>query len=637
MKLRLLCVLLCIAMLFSLAGCVAKLPDVPIPTPDGETEGEATQTEGLTAETESEVAETEAGVTETEPGITETEPGITETEPVVTETEAEITETQPAVSETEAALTETQPVVTETEPAPTETEPEPTETETEPLPKTADILTPCLYLFQGQQYRLNYEAKNPSGEVDWVISTDCVTVDEEGWVTAQKEGYAIISAGEDSECRVKILSATMPQILVSTDGTPIDNKETYVDCMVSVYSETDTDEEYTFWYADAGIRLRGNSTMNAKKKPYRIKFDSKVNLLGMNEGAECKSWVLLAEWFDDSLIRNTAALSLAGSILDEYSSDWRYVRLAIDGKDLGVYVLAEQSQINKYRIDIEEAGADTPNLQSGYLYEVEGSKVDNGKYYVSYENLDIYTFLGNKYTVQSTDVQEDGQRRSGIFLELKNDDTSEEQKAFAEKYAQNIFKLIYAATYEGISYRMDENLDLIEMPGMPPEAAISEVVDIDSMARMYIFAELVCNFDAFKKSSYFYVDFSEDGTGKLTFACPWDHDRAFVKDWDAIEHVAYDEYFTAERSVFYVMMMNHDWFRAEVARIWEEVTTNSNSFQNARDMILDVGTIYAKDFAEEAELWDRTNPQAEWALATYEWLTLRIEWLNEQFTAMRAE
>ncbi len=505
--------------------------------------------------------------------------------------------------------------------------------ETEVLSKTAQIFTETLYLFEGQKYDLNYQADHPSGEVEWKVSTDCAVV-ENGTVTAVKEGHAVISAGGEKVCSVKILSRTMPELYVFANGQKINSKEDYVPCQVSL---TATNEDYTFLSEPAGIRLRGNSTAGVAKKPYRIKFDSKINLLGMNDGAKCKSWVLLAEWYDDSLIRNTLALSLAGSILDEYSSDWRYVKLILDGEDKGVYVLAEQSQINEHRMDIEEAGADTSALRSGYLFEVEGSKVDNGKFFVSYENLGITTFLGNPYNVQSTDVQEDGKRRWGYFLELKNDDVSEAQKEFANKYAQNIFKLIYEATYKDTYYAMDSALNLHRQNSMTAEEAICTVVDIDSMARMYVYLEMVCNFDAFKKSSFFYVDFSEGGTGKLTFASPWDHDRAFVKDWSAIEHEEYNEYYTAEKSVLYVMMMNHEWFREKVAEVWEEVKTESESFKNAIEIIRDASVIYEKEFKNDGYLWDRKNVQSEWATETCNWLEERIHWLDVQFSGMKAD
>ncbi len=166
-------------------------------------------------------------------------------------------------------------------------------------------------------------------------------------------------------------------------------------------------------------------------------------------------------------------------------------------------------------------------------------------------------------------------------------------------------------------------------------AAIRKV-DVDSMARMHIFADLVCNFDAFKKSSYFYVDLSEDGTGKLTFACPWDYNWTFVI-FNTTEFVPTDQYFTAERSVFYVMMMNHEWFRAMVGDVWEEVAANSRHFRNTVQMMIRISDVYATDFQEDSQMCERKNAQKPFAMKTYEWLLARIDWLDVQFTAMKHE
>ena len=73
------------------------------------------------------------------------------------------------------------------------------------------------------------------------------------------------------------------------------------------------------------------------------------------------------------MIRNTTALTLAAPIIDNYSADWRYVKLTLNGQYRGVYVLTEQSQVNKNRINIEEAGEDSKNVLSGYLFEMDAS------------------------------------------------------------------------------------------------------------------------------------------------------------------------------------------------------------------------------------------------------------------------
>ena len=53
------------------------------------------------------------------------------------------------------------------------------------------------------------------------------------------------------------------------------------------------------------FRGRGNSTWNMKKKPYRFKMDKKTEVCGMKKA---KSFALIANYIDCSLMRNTVAL-----------------------------------------------------------------------------------------------------------------------------------------------------------------------------------------------------------------------------------------------------------------------------------------------------------------------------------------
>lgn len=382
-------------------------------------------------------------------------------------------------------------------------------------PPTVSIQESCLYLFAGDSYNLNYivdKSESTTDEIVWCSSSDCVTI-ENGIVTAETEGYAYISANGSERTLIRVLPLDLPILSIDTDGAHIDSKNDYTPCLIDVSS---TNDLYSFEGASAGIRIRGNSTAGYAKKPYRIQFDVKQNLLGLNSGAQCRSWVLLAEAIDDSMIRNSTSLTMASMLLNEYSSDWRYVSLMINGEYQGVYLLCEQSQINKHRVNIEEAGVDTDEIASGYLFEVDASGPHDSTFKIYYDELYITNFLGEEYTRTSNDS---GKRL--LYITLKNNDYTDEQFAFAKKYLRNVFQIIYSATYEGISYVFDENFDLIEDPSISAQTAISSVVDIDSLVRMYLLSEMMCNHDDYKKSFYLWVDFSEDANGKLTFGCPW--------------------------------------------------------------------------------------------------------------------
>lgn len=485
----------------------------------------------------------------------------------------------------------------------------------------------CLYLFEGDSYDLRYivdDSESTTDKIVWASSSDCVTV-ENGIVTAQTEGYAYISANAGAQTLIRVLPLELPILSVDTDGMKIDSREDYTPCVIGVNS---TNDQFSFEAASAGIRIRGNSTSGYAKKPYRIQFDTKQNLLGLNSGAECRSWVLLAEAIDDSMIRNSTSLTMASKLLNEYSSDWRYVSLEINGEYQGVYLLCEQSQINKHRVDIEEAGVDTDELQSGYLFEVDASGPHDNTFKIYYDELYITNFLGEEYTRTSNDS---GQRL--LYITLKNNDYTEEQFAFAKKHLRNVFQIIYSATYEEISYVFDENFDLTEAPDLSAQEAISNVVDIDSMVRMYLLSEIMCNHDDYKKSFYLWVDFSEDGNGKLTFGCPWDFDGAIVS-WNTYDYRPTDQFFAAKRNLWYVMMMNHDWFRSKVEACWQTQYACNGAFEATIEMIGKITANYSEDFQKDAELWSRQQDQQTHAELSQDWLRDRIAWLDSQFGAL---
>ena len=62
---------------------------------------------------------------------------------------------------------------------------------------------------------------------------------------------------------------------------------------------------------------------SVEKKPYQIKFLEKQEVLGM---ADDKRWVLLAEHYDRSMIRNKLSFEMAQISNFNYSPQGEYVR-----------------------------------------------------------------------------------------------------------------------------------------------------------------------------------------------------------------------------------------------------------------------------------------------------------------------
>ena len=159
-------------------------------------------------------------------------------------------------------------------------------------------------------------------------------------------------------------SRTLPILRIdTTDGHDVVDKEYYKSCTVTLENCSDP---MAFEDVTASIRVRGNSTAVTEKKPFRLKFDKKRNMLGLNDGAKCKSWCLMADYYDYSLMRNSLAFRMCAELLDGYSfaSDCTWVELYVNGDYRGVYLLCEQTQINPHRVDIYERRTTRQALRS---------------------------------------------------------------------------------------------------------------------------------------------------------------------------------------------------------------------------------------------------------------------------------
>ena len=153
-----------------------------------------------------------------------------------------------------------------------------------------------------------------------------------------------------------------PVIIINTNNAqPITSKEDYLPSEVTV---TNAAEEYCFTDKIAGVRGRGNYTWTLDKKGYRVKFDKRTSMFG-EEAA--KNWTLIPNYTDKSNMRNFLALNFANR-LDNlmWNSSARFVELYLNGEYMGLYLLCEQNQVDKTRVDIEEGSTD---IDTGYFVE----------------------------------------------------------------------------------------------------------------------------------------------------------------------------------------------------------------------------------------------------------------------------
>ena len=93
--------------------------------------------------------------------------------------------------------------------------------------------------------------------------------------------------------------------IAAMNGDPNHQTECYGNMTVDIpkgYKSEYTDKKLsTKTYELDYIRGRGNSTWGPDKKPYKLKLDKKAELLGMGSD---KHWILLANYYDISMLRN---------------------------------------------------------------------------------------------------------------------------------------------------------------------------------------------------------------------------------------------------------------------------------------------------------------------------------------------
>ncbi len=123
---------------------------------------------------------------------------------------------------------------------------------------------------------------------------------------------------------------------------------------------------------DLEIKVRGNSTADPSKRPYRLKFAKKKgssdglahkhDLLG--RGYQKRNWVLLANAFDNSLIRNALTAELSEMIGMPFTPGYKFVDLVINGDYRGTYQVTDHPEADPDRIPVDE--------DTGWYVEFQG-------------------------------------------------------------------------------------------------------------------------------------------------------------------------------------------------------------------------------------------------------------------------
>ena len=475
---------------------------------------------------------------------------------------------------------------------------------------------------------------NNSSSVETTTTTEpIVTLAPEPAQVINETPATYKSVGADKTAKEKFEEkideqTEIPVINVTTkEGDEIVSLDNYVSCVVDVFS---CDDSMKIDEASAGIKVRGNSSafygdvnqILNNTVPYRIKFDSKTNMLGLNNGAECKSWVLLKSDWD--LIRNDIAFRFGRGIIgdDAFCSDSTFVHLYVNDEFQGIYLLCEQCQVQPNRVDISEPEEGYTGTDIGYYLEMDNNaerETINHYFTVDYDNY-----------AEETDIEGTTRKYVDSEYSIKNDVYSQNQIDFIDEYTNNLFKIIYEACHNQKYYTFDKDYKLVEAEYTNAKDTVEAVLDLPSVVDMYILYEIVHDYDCGEGSFYMCVDLSADSKcPKMKFTSPWDFNWAYNDSTNKYYAGAFnDESFVNQNgdrsNPWFITLMTQDWF---VDMVKDKYTTlNENKvLQNAIKEEINIIETYKTDL----------NKTDEWATdCSYqllEWIYNRIDWMDDTF------
>lgn len=303
---------------------------------------------------------------------------------------------------------------------------------------------------------------------------------------AQNEGRAWVESSPD-----KSNSATGHMLLQNEDGSVV-----YHDSLTQ-------------------IKGRGNSTWKSEKKPYQIKLGTKTDLL--QTGAEdnaAKTWVLLANYADLSIMRNTLIYNLGRALGMEFCTENNWVNLYYDGEYRGCYLLSEKIEINSGRVDITDLEELNEEANEGVDPEelpVEMGRTANGAAYRYCAGMNAPEDITGGYLLEMelyTRVEEE----VCYFTTTRGQNVVVKSPEYAGKEEMDYIASLYQA-WE----------DAVYNGGVNPETGKkhTEYVELRSAAICYLANEISKNQDAFRTSAYFYKDQHDD----ILYMGPlWDYD-----------------------------------------------------------------------------------------------------------------
>ncbi|SCP99604.1 CotH kinase family protein [Anaerobium acetethylicum] len=449
-----------------------------------------------------------------------------------------------------------------------------------------------------------------------------------------------------------LISNVMVVYIDTENNASITSKETYINGSFqlqgnSFYNTTNT----TLYNGAMEIRGRGNSTWGLNKNPYKIKLEKSTDLLGFGKS---KHWVLIANYMDESHMRNKLAYDLSQD-MGMPSMQSAYVELVLNGEYVGLYQLCEQVRISDTRVNTFDWSKVSESVAKKIVAANPAALTTNDQTAIedqmntemSWMTSKTLEYKGVSYNV--ADYYKDLPDADGGFL-IELDEYWDEVSKFKTSSGQpiQISEPEYLATdseaFTNLSdYIQDfeDGVRAYDFYSPSVNKSYTELADMDSVIKTWLVNEIFFNTETCKKSFYMYKDINRP----LSFGPVWDMDWSANSDISSSETNFPTKWMTIERSSsaqaesWYKYMIKDPYFALKAREAYQEFSTQ---IQDLTAPGKDMDQLYA---------YIQTAANANYALGTdgvrstkkdfagqvstlRTFLTKRLAWLDAQFSSV---
>lgn len=398
-----------------------------------------------------------------------------------------------------------------------------------------------------------------------------------------------------------LIQRKLPSLHLVTPHHPFDDRNLWQDGSLFITGMADTSMPHVSDVLETAVRVRGrgNSTwwMGPEKRPLRFRLAEPLSLF--DSAYEATDWILLANYFDQSLLRNYSAFYFTKLM----NTSMQFVPMAqnenlyINDEYMGVYTLTDERDVNPGRLDLDW---DEIPEYSDYFIELDFRAHEDGE-----EDVNFVRVNHRLYDIRFPS----GGRRTPLHIEYV--------KALLTRLSDAI---------------QTQNFD-----------KIVQLIDLETWIDFYLVQEFFMNKDVYQASVFMTIQGHYDDR-RIHMGPVWDFDLSAGNMRYQLGGTQPEGLYVANVHYWFNNLMHIPQFRDAVALRWADLST-SGIPQQTIDHINTVALVYRDEFLRNFQRHPILgtsvgfNPISIARITTFEghidflsnWLTRRKDWLDHYF------